>query len=69
MWFTAVFLIDGVMLSNWLLLEFDKQATPEIKARYGLTALAMYVALLVIGWRHEGPTRLVFRLALLAALR
>jgi hypothetical protein len=66
--FAAVFLIEGVLLSNWLLLEFDKNATPEIKARYGLTALAMYFSLLVIGWRHEGPTGLVFRLALLAAL-
>jgi hypothetical protein len=66
--FSAVLLIEGVMLSNWLLLEFDKHATPEIKARYGLTALAMYVALLVIAWRHEGPTGLVFRFALLAAL-
>lgn len=66
--FSAVFLIEGVLLSNWLLLEFDKKATPEIKARYGITALAMYTALLVIGWRHEGPTGLVFRVALLAAL-
>jgi len=66
--FAAVFLIEGVLLSNWLLLEFDTRATPEIKVRYGLTALAMYVALLVIGWRHEGPTGLVFRVALLAAL-
>lgn len=66
--FAAVFLIEGVLLSNWMLLEFDTRATPEIKARYGLTALAMYVALLVIAWRHEGPTGLVFRVALLAAL-
>ncbi len=66
--FAAVFLIEGVLLSNWLLLEFDKNATPEIKARYGITALAMYIALLVIGYRHEGPTGLVFRIALLAAL-
>lgn len=66
--FAAVFLIEGVLLSNWLLLEFDKKATPEIKARYGLTALAMYTALLVIAWKHEGPTGLVFRVALLAAL-
>lgn len=66
--FAAVFLIEGVLLSNWLLLEFDKKADPAIKARYGLTALAIYLALLVIGWRHEGPTGLVFRLALLAAL-
>lgn len=66
--FAAVFLIEGVLLSNWLLLEFDKSATPEIKARYGITALVMYVALAVIGWRHEGPTGIVFRIALLAAL-
>jgi hypothetical protein len=57
-----------VLLSNWILLEFDRNATPEIKARYGITALAMYTALLVIAWRHEGPVGLVFRLALLAAL-
>lgn len=68
MQFSAVFLIEGVLLSNWLLLEFDKSALPEIKARYGLTALTIYTALLVIGWRHEGPTGIVFRLALLAAL-
>jgi len=66
--FAAVFLVEGVLLSNWLLLEFDKSATPEIKVRYGVTALTMYVALLVIGWRHEGPTGIVFRVALLAAL-
>jgi len=66
--FAAVFLIEGVMLSNWLLLEFDRNATPGIKARYGLTALAMYFSLLVIGWRHEGLTGIVFRVALLAAL-
>src|SRR5690348_1626979 len=68
MQFAAVFLVEGVLLSNWLLLEFDKNATPEIKVRYGITALVMYAALLVIAWRHEGPTGLVFRLALLAAL-
>ncbi len=66
--FAAVFLVEGVLLSNWLLLEFDKNATPEIKVRYGVTALTMYVSLLVIAWRHEGPTGIVFRVALLAAL-
>ncbi len=66
--FAAVFLIEGVLLSNWLLLEFDRNATPEIKARYGLTALAMYASLAIIAWEHEGPTGLVFRVALLAAL-
>lgn len=66
--FAAVFLIEGVLLSNWLLLEFDTKATPEIKARYAITALTMYVALAVIGFRHEGPTGIVFRVALLAAL-
>ena len=44
MQFAAVFLIEGVLISNWLLLEFDKTATPEIKVRYALTALAMYAA-------------------------
>jgi hypothetical protein len=66
--FAAVFLVEGVLLSNWLLLEFDKNATPEIKVRYGITAMTMYVALLVIAWEHEGPVGLVFRIALLAAL-
>lgn len=66
--FAAVFLIEGVLLSNWLLLEFDKGAAPEVKARYAITALVMYAALAVIGFRHEGPTGIVFRVALLAAL-
>jgi len=66
--FAAVFLVEGVLLSNWLLLEYDKNATPEIKVRYGVTAMTMYAALLVIAWRHEGPTGIVFRIALLAAL-
>jgi len=66
--FSALLLIEGVLLSNWLLLEFDRNATPEIKARYALTALAMYIALLVVGVRHEGFTGIVFRVALLAAL-
>ena len=47
----AVFLVEGVLLSNWLLLEFDKRATPEIKARYGLSALLMYGALLAADCR------------------
>lgn len=68
MQFAAVFLVEGVLLSNWLLLEFDKNATPEIKVRYGVTALVMYAALLVIAWENEGPAGIVFRLALLAAL-
>ncbi len=66
--FSAVLLIEGVLLSNWLLLEFDKKANPEIKARYALTALTMYVALAIIGFQHEGATGIVFRVALLAAL-
>src|SRR5574341_606952 len=39
--FAAVFLIEGVLLSNWILLEFDRNATPEIKARYGITAVQL----------------------------
>ncbi|NDJ35391.1 MAG: winged helix-turn-helix domain-containing protein [Chloroflexi bacterium] len=66
--FSAVFLIEGVLFSNWLLLEFDKKASPEIKARYGLTALVMYAALAIIGFQHEGAVGIVFRVALLAAL-
>lgn len=65
---SAVFLVEGVLLSSWLRLEFDVKADSLLKARYGMTALAMYVALLVIAWRHEGPAGLVFRVALLAAL-
>lgn len=64
----AVFLVEGVLLSNWLLLEFDQRATELVKARYGITALAMYGAMLVIAWQHEGPVGIVFRFALLAAL-
>jgi hypothetical protein len=66
--FSALFLIEGVLFSNWILLEFDKNASPEIKARYGLTAMTMYIALAIIGWQNEGPTGLVFRVALLSAL-
>lgn len=64
----AVVLVEGVMLSNWLLLEYNRNASAEQKARYAITALAMYIALLIIAWDHEGPTGLVFRFALLAAL-
>lgn len=65
----AVLLVEGVLLSNWLLLELDRQAAPEIKTRYALTALGMYAGLWVLAWQHgEGPAGLVFRAALGAAL-
>jgi hypothetical protein len=65
----AVLLVEGVLLSNWLLLEFDRNAAPEIKTRYALTALGMYAGLWILAWQHgEGPAGLVFRAALGAAL-
>jgi hypothetical protein len=65
---SAVFLVEGVLFSNWLLLEFDVKASPEIKARYAFTALIMYAVLAVIGFQHEGFVGIVFRIALLLAL-
>lgn len=66
---SAVLLVEGVLLSNWLLLEFDRRAAPEIKTRYALTALSMYLGIWVLAWQHgEGPAGLVFRAALGAAL-
>lgn len=65
----AVLLVEGVLLSNWLLLEFDRSAAPEIKARYALTALGMYFGLWALAWQHgEGLAGLVIRAALGAAL-
>lgn len=64
----AVSLVEGVFMASWLLLENDKDAPPAIKTRYALTSLLMYAVLAVIGWQHEGPAGIVFRLALLAAL-
>lgn len=66
--FAAVFLVEGVLLSNWLLLEFDRRATPGIKTRYALSALIMYAGMMAIAWKHEGAIGLVFRGALLLAL-
>lgn len=65
----AVLLVEGVFLSNWLLLEYDDNAEPEVKARYALTALGMYIGVWVLAWQHgEGAAGLVFRAALGAAL-
>jgi hypothetical protein len=65
----AVLLVEGVMLSNWLLLEYDVTAQPQIKSRYALTALGMYIGVWIVSLQHgEGVTGLVFRLALGAAL-
>lgn len=65
----AVAVVEGVFLANWMSLEYDKSAAPEVKARYALTALAMYAGLWVLAWYHgEGAAGLVFRFALGAAL-
>lgn len=65
----AVLLVEGVFISNWLLMEYDRGAAPEIKTRYALTALGMYGGLWILAWQHgEGLAGLVFRAALGAAL-
>lgn len=65
----AVVLVEGVMLSNWLLLETDKTALPIVKTRYALTALGMYIGMWVLALEHgEGIAGLVIRGSLLAAL-
>lgn len=65
----AVLLVEGVFLSNWLLLETSKTKDTAYKVRYALTALGLYAGLWVLAWSHgEGLAGLVFRLALGAAL-
>jgi hypothetical protein len=66
---SAVLLVEGVLLSNWLLLETNKQADAAVKGRYALTALVMYFGLWAIALQHnEGMTGIVIRLALGLAL-
>lgn len=65
----AVLLVEGVLIANWSALETDKNAPPEIKTRYALTALALYIGLWLLAIQHgEGIAGIVFRLALGAAL-
>jgi hypothetical protein len=46
--FSAVLLVEGVLLSNWLMMDYDHDAAPEIKARYAATALIMYLCLWIL---------------------
>lgn len=65
----AVGLVEFVFLSNWLLLEHDKNAPTEIKTRYALTAASLYVGLWVLALSHgEGLIGMIFRASLGAAL-
>ncbi len=65
----AVGLVELVFLSNWLLLEHDKNAPTEIKTRYALTAACLYFGLWVLALSHgEGLIGVIFRASLGAAL-
>lgn len=61
----AVVLVEGVFLSNWLLLEEKRNNTPDQKVRYALTIIVLYFALLGVAIQHgEGWAGVTFRLAL-----
>jgi predicted transcriptional regulator len=65
----AVGLVEFVFLSNWLLLEHDKNAPTEIKTRYALTAASLYIGLWILALSHgEGLIGMIFRASLGAAL-
>lgn len=67
--FSGVLLVEGVLLSNWFMLDYDYSAAPEIKARYAATALIMYLCLWILAIYHkEGAAGIVFRTALGLAL-
>jgi len=66
---SAVCLVEGVFLLNWLALDYDQRADMAYKVRYALTAGGLYLGLLVLAFQHgEGGAGWVFRAALLAAL-
>lgn len=61
----AVILVEGVFLSNWLLLEDKRNSSPDQKLRYALTVIVLYIALLGVAIQHgEGWAGVTFRLAL-----
>lgn len=63
--FLAVMLVEGVFLSNWLLLEEKRNNSPDQKLRYALTVIVLYIALLGVAIQHgEGWAGVTFRLAL-----
>jgi hypothetical protein len=65
----AVLLADGVLLSNWLALELDRRATPEVKSRYVVGAWVQFVVMLVIAFQHgEGLVGAAFRVSFAVAL-
>jgi hypothetical protein len=60
----AVVLVEGVLLSNWLLLDSRRSESPEVKLRYAVTVAVMYAAMLWIAVRDgEGMSGLIFRLS------
>lgn len=65
----ALAVVEGVFLSAWWSLDADRNAPPEVKTRYAMTAGVMYIGLWVLAWYHgEGLAGLVFRAALGLAL-
>lgn len=66
---SALLVVEGVFITNWIALDSDRGAVPEIKARYALTSGGMYCGLWILAlWHGEGVAGLVFRLALGGAL-
>lgn len=62
---TAVFLVEGVFLANWISLEADRRAEPAIKALRAVFTILMYAGLWALALQHgEKGAGVVFRLAL-----
>ena len=65
----AVVLVEGVLVSNWILLESRKSEGPEVKLRYALTVAVMYLGMLAVSLADgEGGAGLIFRVAFGLAL-
>lgn len=65
----AVALLEGVLLSNWVLLDVKRSEVMAAKARYVTTVWIMYGAMLAVAVMHgEGLAGVVFRLAFGMAL-
>lgn len=67
--FAAVLLADGVLAYNWIALETDSRAAPEVRARYVAGAWIQYLVMLVIAFSHgEGIVGVAFRVSFAVAL-
>jgi hypothetical protein len=65
----AVSLLEGVLVSNWVLLDIRKSDSVAAKSRYVLTVWVMYGAMLAVSILHgEGVAGVVFRVAFGLAL-